>query len=239
MVATETLTVTQRKPRRLWRKVLLAFGVFVVFVLLLLRYMGVFGGNIRTVSEGHIYRSAHITGNLLDDFLKDKGIRTMLNLRGGSLADTWYRSEIESCQNLHVRHIDTAFSAVKFPPPQVLVNILGVLDNAEYPILFHCRGGSDRSGLVGTLYLHIYENIPLDEAQKRQLTWRYGHIRFGQARAMDDFLEMYRQNSNGLGLREWIIKQYPALYAALPESKKVKETHASSSPQMEPVLHHR
>lgn len=239
MTATESLPVTQHKPRRLWRRVLLALGIFVAFVLVLLRYMGVFGGNIRTVSEGRVYRSAHITGALLENLLQEKGIRTMLNLRGGSLNDWWYRSEVESCRKLHVRHIDAAFSAVKFPPPQVLMTILGVLDNTTYPLLFHCRGGSDRSGLVGTLYLHLYENVPLEEALQRQLTWRYGHIRFGQAHAMDDFFEMYRQNSDGLGLRDWIIKKYPSLYAALPASKKVKETLAPTPPQTDPVLRHR
>ena len=195
MVATDSLNVTRRKAPRLWRKVLSVCGILLLLLLLLLRYVGVFGGNIRTVSEGRVYRSAHITGDLLENLLQEKGVRTVLNLRGGSMNDWWYRSEVESCQKLHVRHIDAAFSAVKFPPPHVLVNILGVLDHAEYPLLFHCRGGSDRSGLVGTLYLHLYENVPLDEAQKRQLTLRYGHIRIGQAHAMDDFFEIDRKST--------------------------------------------
>jgi protein tyrosine/serine phosphatase len=222
-------------------RLLKGLGIFVLGVLLFLWFIGVFGGNIRTVSEGKVYRSAQITGTLLDNFLKEKGIRTVLNLRGGSSHDWWYKAEIDSCTKMSVNHVDAAFSAVRFPPPQVLKKILGVLDHADYPILLHCRGGSDRSGLISTLYLHLYENVSLDEAQARQLTWRFGHLRYGQARSMDEFLDMYRQNSEGMSLRDWILNKYPALYAALPESKKVKEENAplptKTSETAAPVRH--
>ncbi len=226
MTTSEITSIPQKRVRRRGMRLLKGTGLFVVFVLLFLWFIGVFGGNIRTVSDGKAYRSAQITGALLDNFLKEKGIRTVLNLRGGSSRDWWYQAEIDSCEKVSVHHVDAAFSAVRFPPPQVLQKILGVLDHADYPVLLHCRGGSDRTGLISTLYLHLYENVPLDEAQARQLTWRFGHIRHGQARPMDEFLDMYRQNSEGMGLREWITKKYPALYAALPESKKVKEENA-------------
>lgn len=215
----QTSAASPRKNRL--KRVGIGFLAFLACVLGLLGYAGVFGGNIRTVEEGRVYRSASITGKLLDNTLQSKGIRTVLNLRGG-MGDAKYRSEAESCKRLGVALIDAPFSAVRYPPPAALERVLKTFDSAEYPILFHCRGGSDRSGLVGTLYLHLYKNVPLDEAQASQLTWRYGHLSWGQARAMDDFLNLYRKTSDGLGVREWITKKYPALYEALPDNLKVR-----------------
>ena len=54
--------------------------------------------------------------------------------------------------------------------------------------------------------------MPLDEAESSQLTWRYGHIPFGQAHAMDDFFELYRKTSERLSMREWILKRYLRIY---------------------------
>ena len=118
--------------------------------------------------------------------------------------------------------MDVALSAVKYPPPPDLIKILDTFDHAPYPILFHCRGGADRSGLAGTIYLNLYKNVPLDEAQHRQLTWRYGHIAFAQAHPMDDFFTLYRKTGNGLNLRDWIVTRYPALYTKLPSKLKVE-----------------
>ncbi len=209
------------RPKSRLKRVGLGFAILLLFVCGLLRYVGVFGGNLRTVEEGRVYRSANIYGKLLDDTLESKGIRTVLNLRGG-MGDAKYLSEAESCKRFGVKLIDTPFSAVRYPPPHILEGILKAFDTAEYPILFHCRGGSDRSGLVGTLYLHLYKHTPLDEAQAAQLTWHYGHLSWGQAHAMDDFLNLYRKTSNGIGLREWITSKYPALYEALPNNQKVR-----------------
>jgi hypothetical protein len=136
------------------------------------------------------------------------------------MQDSWYRSETESCQQRGVKHVTLSFSAQKMPPPGELKRLLKTFDTAEYPILFHCRGGADRSGLAGTLYLHLYKKIPLEEAQSRQLTLRYGHVPGGMARAMDDFLDLYRRTKGDLGLRDWIEKKYPALFKELPAEQK-------------------
>ncbi|HEU4753192.1 MAG TPA: hypothetical protein VFU47_08785, partial [Armatimonadota bacterium] len=77
----------------------------------------------------------------------------------------------------------------------------------------------DRSGLAATLYLNIYQGLPLDQAQRQGLTWRYGHFTY-QAGALDRFFDLYRQQGEGLGLREWIETRYPAIYAAQARVRK-------------------
>jgi protein tyrosine phosphatase (PTP) superfamily phosphohydrolase (DUF442 family) len=224
------------KAQRKWtRRLLVTLTVMVVCLLLLLWYVGVFGGNLRTVVAGRVYRSAQLTGRNLDTVLDSYGIRTVINLRGGGAQDGWYRSETASCAQRGVDHVDLSISAVRLPPPDELRKLLETFDKARYPVLFHCRGGSDRSGLAGTLYLHLYQGVPLDQAEARQLTWRYGHLSWGQAHPMNDFFDLYRQTSGGLGMREWILTRYPALYAAQPPGLRVLPQDRVKAPRKSPL----
>jgi protein tyrosine/serine phosphatase len=209
------------------RRLRVAEVVFLCVVLLiaLFWYIGVFGGNVRVVVPGKVYRSAQLTGNNytadtaawvgedLDAVLKRYGIRTVINLRGGRRSNDYYRQEIEECVRRGVEHVDVPMSATHLPPPQSLTLLLNAFDRDPYPVLFHCQGGADRSGLVGTLYLNLYQHVSLDQAEERQLTPRYGHLAFTRTGAMDRFFELYRRESHGMDLRTWILKEYPAVYA--------------------------
>jgi len=212
-----------KRTRRL-RRTSMALGVLLLLVMLLW-YIGVFGGNVRVVVPGKVYRSAQLTGNSytsdtaalvgdrLDAVLKRYGIRTVINLRGGQPSNDYYREEIADCAQLGVDHVDVSMSATHLPPPESLRLLLDAFDHDPYPVLFHCQGGADRSGLVGTLYLNIYQHTPLDQAEDRQLTARYGHLAFTLTQAMDRFFTLYRQEAHGMDLRTWILKEYPAIYA--------------------------
>jgi hypothetical protein len=217
----------QRRRRRR-RRIALAVGVFLLALFLLLCYVGVFGGNVRTVVPGRVYRSGQLTGSglqplsaqwighSLDNVLRSRHIHTVINLRGGSEQDPWYRAEEAACAQERAAHVDIPMSARFLPPPDRLRQLLHTFDHASYPILIHCSAGSDRTGLASAIYVHLYQHIPLDEAEAGQLTLRYGHVWFGSTRAMNDFFDLYRQTGSGLGLREWILTKYPALYADSP-----------------------
>jgi protein tyrosine phosphatase (PTP) superfamily phosphohydrolase (DUF442 family) len=202
-----------RKRRLRW-----ALGLAVLTatpVLALLQYVGVFDGNIRVVEPGRVYRSAQLGGPRLRDCLRSRGIRSVINLRGYSATDPALREEATVCAQLGIVHRDVNLSAVHLPPPEELRKLMEAFDSLPRPILVHCMGGADRSGLAGTLYLTVYRGVPLDEAEASQLTWRYGHVSFGQAHPMDEFFALYRQTAKGRPLREWITGEYPKLYAEL------------------------
>ena len=196
--------------------------VLTLSLVLFLWYIGVFGGNVRTVVPGRVYRSAEITGDTLARVLEQDHIKTVINLRGGSPSDSWYQSELAETARYGARHLDVALSATHYPPPDRLQTLMSDFDRADYPVLFHCRGGADRSGLAATLYLNVYQHVPLDQAEERGLTWRYAHFSFGQAHAMNDFFNLYRKTARGQTLRDWITKSYPDLYAHLPASLQTK-----------------
>jgi len=190
-------------------------------------FIGVFGGNVREVDPGRLYRSSQLTGNgyealtaraagnSLKAVIVAHHIKTVLNLRGGSLRDARIRDEVETCKVSGVDYIDDAFSARSLPPPNTVLKMLEAFDHAKYPILVHCQAGADRTGLACTVYANIYMNEPIDIAESRELTWRFGHFRFSNTRPMDEFFDLYRSTSGGMSLREWILRKYPAVYARL------------------------
>lgn len=195
-------------------------------------FTGAIGGNVRVVAPRRVYRSAQLTGHALNRVLQADGIRTVINLRGAAPKDAWYRSEIATCSAHRVAHIDIVLSAHNLPPPKQLEKLLAAFDRARYPVLFHCQGGSDRSGLVGAIYLNVYRNVPLDQAEQSQLAWRYGHLPFGPAHAMDEFFDLYRRTNGNLSLRDWIVLRYPNLYSHLAASSVQRDAATSAGSRM-------
>lgn len=211
-----TTTTTSKTPAKTARRSTLKRLSYVLMpvlaIVLFLWYIGVIGGNVHTVVPGSVYRSAQLTGKNLDTVFAQDHIRSQIDLRGGSMDDGFYRDEIASCKRYGVTHYDVTMSARRLPDPGKLQMLFKIFDHAQYPILYHCKAGSDRTGLVSTLYLHVYRHVPLDQAETEGLTWRYGHFSFGETHAMDDFFTLYRKTGGGMPIREWISTRYPAIY---------------------------
>jgi len=198
------------RPGR-WRGLVYGFVLFLASVLGFLGYIGWFNGNVRTVEPGRMYRSAQLSPDHLNALLKERGIHTVISLRGGDSHSRWFRDEQKVCNAQGVDFEPLSLRASALPRPKDLQRLLEIFDHAQYPMIFHCQGGADRSGLTAALYLNIYDHQPLDQALQNGLTWRYGHFPL-QARAMDDFFALYRKTSEGMDLRTWITERYPELY---------------------------
>jgi protein tyrosine/serine phosphatase len=208
------------------RKICFGASGFLAAGLSFCAYIGLYTGNVRTVVEGQVYRSAQIAGpsirstlagllgHDLDRELQSHRIRSVINLQGPSPNSPWYQDEMAISKRAGVTHYDVALSDRVLPPPDRLKALFAILDTAAYPILIHCKAGADRSGLVAALYLGVYKGVPPQSAVDSQLTWRYGHMPIGRAVAMDRFFDLYFRTHGGLGLRAWTISRYPALYLA-------------------------
>jgi protein tyrosine phosphatase (PTP) superfamily phosphohydrolase (DUF442 family) len=131
--------------------------------------------NFHTVSEGKVYRSAQLNGDLLAETIQKHGIKTVVNLRGGSTNDAWYRAEVGTAQRLGVRHLDFDLSAGHEASDQDMERIVATMTRAPKPLLLHCKNGADRSGLASALYLYALENRSAAEADG-QLTILCGHF---------------------------------------------------------------
>ena len=131
--------------------------------------------NLHVVQEGVVYRSAQMAPDTLRRTIKDKGIRSVLNLRGEKPDSQWYKKETGAIRALGVQHLSHQLSALAEVSPQELEDILRVMDSAPKPLLVHCEGGSDRTGLVAAAWVFSREHQSPEEAHK-QLSLRYGHF---------------------------------------------------------------
>lgn len=122
--------------------------------------------NRHTVIEGEIYRSAQLPIKQAEQYWQQKGIKTVINLRGSHPARQWYQEEITLAQKMGIEHYDLAFNAHKMPSTQQLNKLTELLKTSPRPILVHCMAGADRTGLASAIAL-ILDGRSLEEATKQ------------------------------------------------------------------------
>lgn len=149
------------------------------------------------------------------------GIKSVLNLRGVQ-QQPHYLFEAESSERLGLNLISLSMSARQAPKRQRLIELLEVFETIERPFLMHCKSGADRTGLAAALYLMVHEGQPLEVA-RRQLSFRFLHIRRSDTGVLDHFLDVYgaRNVASPIGIVEWIRTEYDE--DALKESFAVKQ----------------
>ena len=148
-------------------------------------------GNFRPITEGEAYRSGQINKGMLEQYLKEYRIKSVLNLRGENSGADWYEDEIAVCSRLSVRHYDLAMNSTGKPTPAVVGKLMAIFREAPRPVLIHCRSGSDRSGLVAALWKVVVDGEPKSIAEK-QLSILYGHFPVGQTAVLDDFFKDWK-----------------------------------------------
>jgi len=136
------------------------------------------------------------------------GIRTVLNLRG-SQREPHYLFEVESCENLGLTLITIQLGARNAPSRGKLKQLIAVFDTMEKPFLVHCKSGADRTGLVAGLYLMIKCGASIEDARK-QLSFRYLHIRRTATGILDHFFDVYaaRNAEDPINIVDWIMNEY-------------------------------
>jgi protein tyrosine/serine phosphatase len=157
-------------------------------------------GNVHTVVNSVLYRSAQLTGAQFETVIRQYGIKSILNLRGGTPTDPWYTAEVSVSKNRGVAHLDHAISAHRRVTPEQIADLLSILRRAPKPLLIHCRSGADRSGLVAALFLllEVEHDDPTDAG--RQLSLAYSHFPYllSKTVAMDESFWAYAKSASSL-----------------------------------------
>lgn len=143
-------------------------------------------GNFHTVSPGRVYRSGQLTEKQLMEYTQKYNIKSVLNLRGRNEQSDWWKEEIAASNRLGLKHYDLGLSSNREPTEKEIGELVAVLQEAPKPLLIHCSGGADRSGLVSAMYLYRVEGYPYEKARK-QLSFIYGHniLLYPDKKAMD------------------------------------------------------
>ncbi len=127
---------------------------------------------ITPIEVGTLYRSGQLDPEDLEEAIRTRGIKTVVNL--GSEADT----DPAVCSRLGVKYMDLPCGDVftltgqpapgqteKPPAPYDLGPLWEALeDPSRGPVLIHCQGGIHRTGVVAAMYRIRYQGWRPEEA---------------------------------------------------------------------------
>jgi len=163
--------------------------------------------NLAVVEEGKLLRSAQPYVNDMDDIREEYGIGTVLNLDKGE-SDNIY----EYCEKNDIELVSLDMKADD-PPTEGQIDLFFTLMRGEtveyfdhepsireaiglgedrperkfdFPILIHCKGGADRTGVMVALYRMSFQDWSLDQAKSEMV--RHWHIPFSHP-AQFEFLD--------------------------------------------------
>jgi protein tyrosine/serine phosphatase len=136
---------------------------------------------------------------------RDRGIRTVINLRGGGYTTGAYVLEREACAKLGLNLVDFAVASRDPPSAAQVEGAKALFDQIAYPALMHCKSGADRAGLMSVLYAHFRLGQPLRQALS-QLSLRTLHVRQGKTGVLDYVFERYfaEGEPQGLSFLDWV-----------------------------------
>ncbi len=170
--------------------------------------------NFGVLQPGRIYRSGQMPPGALERTVRELRIKTVLNLRGPNPREPWYRDEVAATLSAQATQVDIALSSCVWMSRIQLRTLVRVLDTCEYPAIFHCAWGSERTGLASAVAELLRPSGTLADA-RGQLVMRYLYVRFGDGRIMAEFLDQYEDWLRRGGLehrpevfRRWVAEGY-------------------------------
>ncbi len=131
--------------------------------------------NFHTVVPGQVYRSGQMDAGDFSHYIQRYGIKSILNLRGENSATSWHQAEIATAEKLNVVHYDRSLGSGTPLTLEQMDDLVALLRQAPKPVLIHCNGGADRSGLVSALYCFAIDGEKPEQADKQLTIW-YGHV---------------------------------------------------------------
>jgi protein tyrosine/serine phosphatase len=135
---------------------------------------------------------------------KTRGIRTVVNLRGGFDA-SFHALEKDACDRLGLTMVDFTITSREVPSRDRVLGAKRLFETLEYPAMMHCKSGADRVGIMSVLYMHFRKGKTIREALD-QLHLRYLHVKQGKTGVLDYTFERYLEQGEpaGMSFLEWV-----------------------------------
>ena len=135
---------------------------------------------------------------------KARGIKTIVNLRGGFDA-SFHALEKDACERLGLNFVNFTITSREVPSRERVLGAKALFEMLEYPALMHCKSGADRAGIMSVLYMHFRKGLPIRQALD-QLSFRYLHIRHGKTGVLDYTFARYLTEGEpaGMSFTEWV-----------------------------------
>lgn len=174
-----------------------------------MRSLSDFFYNFHWIEPGKAARSSQAYAGFLRPFLKARGVRALVNLRGPNPRWRWWRNEKKNTARIGAEHRDVMLSSKRLPTRKMLLALLDAFDELPRPFLLKCSGGQDRTSFAAALYIiHTKGWGAFDAAQEQFARWPYLHMPKQQQRWLKQFPVYAREQANGRSLRSWIADAY-------------------------------
>jgi protein tyrosine/serine phosphatase len=133
-----------------------------------------------------------------------RGIRTVINLRGGFGA-SFYALEGAACAEQGLTLIDFTIASREAPSREQVRGAKALFETVEYPALMHCKSGADRAGIMAVFYRHFRQGLSIRQALA-ELSPRYLHVRAGLTGVLDYVFERYLAEGEpaGQSFIDWV-----------------------------------
>lgn len=148
---------------------------FLVMIIIGMSFLAMFyyyyRDNVHVILPGQYYRSAQLDSADLVRMIRQKHLRSVIDLRIKERDVSAYQREKKITKDFDVKFYYFPMYAYRLPNKSELRKLTGLLDNVPKPVLIHCGGGADRSGLAAAIVLLLH-NFSLEKA-KKQISIKY------------------------------------------------------------------
>ena len=165
--------------------------------------------NFHWVIPGEAARAMQAWAGGVKTFLRRRGIRAIINLRGRNDDLDWWKKETAAAKSIGVAHLDAMLDSRKLPTRAMLERLIESFDSAPRPFLLKCSGGQDRTSFAAALYLIHRDGWDAMEPAKTQFArFPYLHFPKAQQRWLKVFLDFARADSEARPLAQWVRDSY-------------------------------
>ena len=171
--------------------------------------------NFHWVVPGEAARAMQPWAGGFAPFLKRRGIRAIINLRGRNDDLSWWKKETAIAEGAGIAHLDAMLDSRKLPTRAMLERLIESFDTAPQPFMLKCSGGQDRTSFAAALYIihrDGWDALPAARAQFARFP--YLHFPKTQQRWLKPFVDFARESAGAKPLAAWIKDDYT------PESLK-------------------
>ena len=166
--------------------------------------------NLHQISD-EMWRSNQPSPSQIRAHVEERGIRTILNLRGPSPRG-FYLLEKEVCEEFGVELIDFQVFSRDTPTVETINAARDLFGQIAYPALMHCKSGADRAGIMSVFYMIFRQGLSVAEARE-QLSFKYLHVKQGKTGVLDAVFDAYEVETAGSGKSfiDWVNEDYDRL----------------------------
>ena len=149
------------------------------------------------------FRMRQPSYGVLEKLHEKRDFKSILNLRGAYIGEKWYDKELRFSEKNNLSLVSIELKREEYPSKEKILEIIDYLETSDKPLLIHCQGGADRTGLVSAMYGLVILDEPVRKAKKRLSFWR-GHIK---SYAIDEVIEGF-EDSKYSCFKTWIQEEY-------------------------------